>query len=109
MHSAHNAMVKAGIPAERLLVYSVKEGWEPLCTFLGKEVPDVEFPRINDTQSLNRILRGVQVFGFLAGVMYVAAFSGAVYLAFRPEAGRALAIDIWRRVGSLTSPLFARS
>src|SRR5215204_9866 len=34
-----NEEVKEGVPAERLLVYEVKEGWEPLGEFLGVEVP----------------------------------------------------------------------
>jgi hypothetical protein len=45
---AHNEAVKAAIPADRLLVYQVKEGWAPLCTFLGVPVPDEPFPRTND-------------------------------------------------------------
>ena len=27
--------VKSGVPADKLLVFSVKEGWDPLCSFLG--------------------------------------------------------------------------
>jgi hypothetical protein len=38
---------KAHVPPERLLVYSVKEGWEPLCEFLGEPVPDEPFPHEN--------------------------------------------------------------
>lgn len=30
-----------------LLVRSVEDGWEPLCRFLGKEVPSVPFPNGN--------------------------------------------------------------
>lgn len=45
---AHIAAVKATIPAAQLLVYQVKEGWEPLCAFLGVPVPDEPFPRTND-------------------------------------------------------------
>ncbi len=45
---AHNAAVKAAIPAERLLVYQVKEGWAPLTAFLGVTPPDEPFPRTND-------------------------------------------------------------
>ena len=44
---AHNAAVKAAIPARQLLVYEVKEGWEPLCAFLGAPVPADPFPRTN--------------------------------------------------------------
>ncbi|CAN5185320.1 sulfotransferase family protein [soil metagenome] len=39
--------VKAAIPAERLLVFDVAEGWEPLCAFLGKPVPTTDFPHRN--------------------------------------------------------------
>lgn len=46
--TAHNDAVKAAIPASRLLVYQVKEGWKPLCSFLEVPVPDISFPRTND-------------------------------------------------------------
>lgn len=45
---AHNEAVRATIPAGQLLVYQVKEGWGPLCGFLGVPVPDAPFPRTND-------------------------------------------------------------
>ena len=37
--------VKRQVPAEKLLVFNVEEGWGPLCQFLNVEVPDVPFPR----------------------------------------------------------------
>ena len=40
--------VNAEIPPEQLLVFEVKEGWEPLCRFLECPVPDEPFPRTND-------------------------------------------------------------
>lgn len=43
----HIDEVKATVPDERLLVYSVTEGWEPLCEFLGHPVPDRRFPHAN--------------------------------------------------------------
>jgi hypothetical protein len=45
---AHTAKVKAAVPAKNLLVYEVKQGWEPLCKFLGVPVLAKEFPRTND-------------------------------------------------------------
>ncbi len=45
---AHNEAVKATIPADKLLVYQVRQGWAPLCDFLGVPVPDGAFPRTND-------------------------------------------------------------
>ena len=44
---AHNADVIDRVPADRLLVYEVGSGWEPLCAFLGLDVPDEPFPRTN--------------------------------------------------------------
>ena len=51
----HNEEVKQHVPPERLLVYEVRESWEPLCEFLGVEAPkDRPFPRLNDTESFNQ-------------------------------------------------------
>lgn len=44
------------IAPERLLVYQVSEGWEPLCAFLDIPVPDTEFPRINSRDETKEIL-----------------------------------------------------
>lgn len=44
---AHNAAVKAAIPASRLLVYQVRDGWGPLCQFLDVPEPAEPFPRTN--------------------------------------------------------------
>ena len=43
----HEADVVATVPADRLLVFDVTEGWEPLCRFLDVTVPDEPFPRSN--------------------------------------------------------------
>jgi hypothetical protein len=43
----HNANVEAHVPPERLLIYTVSEGWEPLCTFLNVDIPDTPFPHTN--------------------------------------------------------------
>lgn len=48
IYREHSAMIRGLVPKERLLEWSVEDGWEPLCKFLGKEVPDVPFPRTND-------------------------------------------------------------
>lgn len=40
--------VTAAIPADRLLVFDVTEGWAPLCRFLELPIPQAEFPRVNN-------------------------------------------------------------
>ncbi|MAN58317.1 MAG: hypothetical protein CMC08_00600 [Flavobacteriaceae bacterium] len=47
---AHNKAVREIIPEERLLVYQVKDGWEPLCNFLGAPIPSEPFPRTNNRE-----------------------------------------------------------
>jgi hypothetical protein len=44
---AHNAAVIAAVEPQRLLVYDVADGWEPLCAFLGVPVPAEAFPHVN--------------------------------------------------------------
>lgn len=44
---AHIEEVRRTIPEERLLVYQMGDGWEPLCKFLGRRVPDQDFPHVN--------------------------------------------------------------
>lgn len=43
----HNDEVRQTIPEDRLLVYRVTQGWEPLCDFLAVPVPEVAFPHLN--------------------------------------------------------------
>lgn len=54
----HNERVKQTIPDDRLLVYQVKEGWEPLCQFLNVPVPNTAFPRTNDREEFFRLVNG---------------------------------------------------
>jgi hypothetical protein len=46
----HTEEVKRTVPAERLLVWDVAEGWEPLCRFLGADVPATPMPHLNDSE-----------------------------------------------------------
>jgi hypothetical protein len=46
----HNDEVRRAIPRDRLLVFEAKDGWEPLCAFLGVPVPDAPYPRNNTTE-----------------------------------------------------------
>jgi hypothetical protein len=56
---AHNEEVKRVVPADRLLVWEVTEGWEPLCAFLDVPVPDQPMPHANDRATfLGRVIGG---------------------------------------------------
>ncbi|GAB7359299.1 hypothetical protein MBLNU230_g5951t2 [Neophaeotheca triangularis] len=49
MYTMHNDSIRRLAKGRDFLEFNVKEGWEPLCKFLGKPIPDKPFPRINDT------------------------------------------------------------
>jgi hypothetical protein len=44
----HMQMLKEAFPEDEALYFEVKSGWQPLCEFLNKPVPDQPFPRADD-------------------------------------------------------------
>ncbi len=55
----HNEEVRNTIPASRLLVYQVKQGWGPLCEFLELPEPDIDFPHVNDNTTTKEIINKI--------------------------------------------------
>ena len=49
VYEANVAAVRETVPAERLLVHSLGDGWEPLCEFLDRPIPDQPYPSGNTT------------------------------------------------------------
>lgn len=56
-YEQHIEDVKATVPASKLLVFSADQGWGPLCEFLGVPVPDIDYPRVNETADMKRLIR----------------------------------------------------
>lgn len=90
IYKEHYAEVRAKARPGQLLEYKLGDGWEPLCEFLGKPVPDEPFPNVNDTAMFHDIgnkamsnamwnlVKSVFVFGGgLAAVTAVAMNTGA--------------------------------
>jgi len=46
-YNAHNANVMRMIPPEKLLVFNLTDGWEPLCKFLDVPIPSEPFPFVD--------------------------------------------------------------
>ncbi|ORX53566.1 hypothetical protein DM01DRAFT_1336109 [Hesseltinella vesiculosa] len=55
----HIEEVKRTISADRLLVLNLGDGWEPLCHFLGKAVPDEPYPKTNSTEEFTERARNL--------------------------------------------------
>lgn len=55
VYRRHNEEVKRTISPQRLLVYRVEEGWEPLCRFLGVAIPAAPFPKVNTREGFGKM------------------------------------------------------
>jgi hypothetical protein len=84
VHRGHNELVRSLVPKEKLLLFDLASGWEPLCTFLGKKVPEAPFPYVNDLAETKRrsaflirkgMLRSLQKLTFVVGPIVVAALA----------------------------------
>lgn len=49
--------VKKTVPVERLLIFDVRQGWGPLCSFLNTPLPEGSFPHINDRVVVEVIIK----------------------------------------------------
>jgi hypothetical protein len=75
----HNREVQQHVPADRLLVFSVQDGWEPLCTFLGHAVPpEIPFPHLNEGKETLERLAHERLFGRWIRGAKIAAAVGAL-------------------------------
>ncbi|KAI0018217.1 hypothetical protein F4780DRAFT_539056 [Xylariomycetidae sp. FL0641] len=70
----HNEWVRRNVPKDQLLEIDVAAGWEPLCKFLDKPVPDEPFPRANDREARDRFMRHMLC---RAGAAWIGIFSAA--------------------------------
>lgn len=67
------------VPREKLLIMDLKEGWEPLCRFLGVPVPDGPLPRANDSEATEKM---VKIILAKLLVIWLGIFSGAALFLF---------------------------
>lgn len=98
VYREHNARVQRVTEPDRLLVYQVSEGWEPLCRFLGKDTPDSAFPKTNSVAE-HRALFGTGRRKALADWLMGTAVQSAVPVS--------IAAYLWYRRADLNS-LFMR-
>lgn len=47
------------VPKDRLLVFNVKDGWDPLCNFLNVPVPSTLFPKSNTREEFMNQVAGI--------------------------------------------------
>ena len=79
-YRAHNAAIKAAVPKERLLVYELGSGWEPLCTFLGKPIPDTPFPHHNESKTLQAAFEALMMRALRRSLLNISIVVGVIAL-----------------------------
>jgi hypothetical protein len=67
------------VPPDRLLVFTVSEGWQPLCDFIGVPVPEAPFPRVNDRAQFQQIIKGLTRGAYIILGLAATAIAAAMY------------------------------
>lgn len=81
----HHAWLESIVPKEKFFYFNVKDGWEPLCKALDLPVPtDVDFPRLNDSKSIENAFKKLMLQGLLrwgvAVIVFGFLFAAAAWL-----------------------------
>ncbi|KXS99876.1 hypothetical protein AC578_4472 [Pseudocercospora eumusae] len=88
-YDRHHRHLEEVVPKDKLVYYSVKDGWEPLCKALGKPIPDVPFPRLNDAGDVEKVFKDLAVKGLMRWAIVFAITSGFAALGYAVWTGRA--------------------
>ncbi len=78
-YNDHIEEVRAVVPADQLMIFTVKEGWEPLCKFLGVEVPDTPFPNVNDRAEIKKTIADITKGAYFFIGIGVIMLAGIIY------------------------------
>lgn len=117
IYERHYREIQEIVPPDQLLMYNLSDGWEPLCRFLGKPVPDVSFPNLNELAMLKlRIIerqkgQAIQaVFRLLRWTISAGVLGIASWMAAKLNKHKIIFVHLksWEKVplsGNRTSPL----
>lgn len=78
-YEAHIEDIKATVPPDQLLIFKVDEGWEPLCRFLDVEVPDMDFPNVNDRAEIKKTIADITKGAYVFLGIGALALTGLIY------------------------------
>ncbi|KAH8653733.1 P-loop containing nucleoside triphosphate hydrolase protein [Xylariales sp. PMI_506] len=78
----HNQMITSLVPRDNLLIMDLKDGWGPLCKFLGKPVPNEPFPQANDVEAMKGTAQKLLIKALLIWLGILGAAGGSCYIAY---------------------------
>ena len=67
------------VPKDRLLIYEVKDGWEPICEFLDKPIPNIPFPYKNKTKNMGHMSRFINIMFIIIIIISIAMIISSVF------------------------------
>ena len=74
-----NKKVEERCPKDKFLKWEIKEGWKPICQFLGIETPNEDFPRVNDTQEFKDRINKLNIVGYVIFFLLISLLMALVY------------------------------
>ncbi len=93
--------VRARVPPEKLLVWSVKEGYAPLCKFLDVPMVKEPFPHANDTKELIMVAKALVIACHLVTAAWVASIGSIIYLLYTYSTAGMM--NVWvRNIGAVS-------
>ncbi|HEY0913541.1 MAG TPA: sulfotransferase [Solimonas sp.] len=78
-YEQHIEKIRAEVPADKLLVFTADQGWEPLCRFIGVPVPTAPYPNVNSRAEFQKIKRNVAMGAYVIMGAGLAAAGALIY------------------------------
>jgi len=67
------------VPKDRLLVYKVSEGWDPICKFLNVNISDIPFPYKNKTKNMGHMSRFINVIFIILIIGIISVICSSIF------------------------------
>jgi len=67
------------VPKDRLLVYKVSEGWDPICKFLNVNIPDISFPYKNKTKNMGHMSRFINAMFIILIIGIISVICSSIF------------------------------
>lgn len=71
------------VPKDRLLVYKVSEGWDPICKFLNVNIPDISFPYKNKTKNMGHMSRFINMIFIIIIIISIIMIISSVFFGIK--------------------------
>lgn len=85
-YEEHYSAIASSTPKDRLLYWTVNDGWGPLCQFLDQPIPETSFPHLNTANALEEGMRSshlLMAMQYALRVTHIAAYASLLWASWR--------------------------